>query len=245
MELQRTFDGQLVPTADLPDDIIETQSGQRARRADCFVDCKGRYYLDDEDRYEADAELVHDDIDAHCQATNEYTEHEDYGSNYVYCAVEQLCLYESSVIDDIVEFIEDWADNELKDGEARKIARDILDRIHECDIECHHQYNEYASYAGSGVCIWSCEVGEVESQIELSGYDWADLDDLESILEEYNGDAFLYAFSDYDSETKKHKRRPYVDRGTITYYANPGGAWHFVIPADHIKDAVNDYLEEQ
>ena len=105
-ELQRTFDGQLVPTADLPDDIVTTECGANARRADCFVDLAGRYYLDDEDRYEADAERVHDDIDAHCKGTDEYTEHDDYGSDYAYCALESLPMYEDTVLDDLTEFIE-------------------------------------------------------------------------------------------------------------------------------------------
>lgn len=241
MELQRTFNGQLVPTADLPYDIVETECGARVRRDECFVDLAGRYYLDDDDRREADAERVHEDIDKHCAFTDEYTEHEDYGGNYVHCAVDQLCLYEDTVLDDIVAVINDYAD--LEDGEAQEIAKDILDRIHECDIECHHQYSEYAAWSGSGVCIWSCEVGEVEGQMDLSDYEWSDLDDLEDILKDYLGDACLYASYRYNRETGKHERDSYADRGTITYYTNPGGAWHFVIPDDHIKSAVDDYLE--
>jgi len=241
MELQRTFDGQLVPTAKLPDDQVYTECGGLARRADCFEDLSGHYHLDDEDRREVDAEVVHDAIDSHCKWTEEYTENDDYGYEYAYCALEGLDAQRTE--DEVAEYIEQWAGDELKEGEARALATKVVEEIGDCDIEAHHQYSEYASYSGSGVCIWSCGVGEVEGHMDIADYDWSDLDDLESILEDYNGDAYLYETTVYNRETGKREGRGYNDRGTITYYANPGGAWHFVIPADFIKNIVQEYLE--
>lgn len=242
MELQRTFDGQLVPTADLPDDEIVTECGARMRRADCFVDCKGRYYADDYDRHEADAELVHDAIDAHCQCIEEYTEHDDYADAYVHCALESAC-HDGYARDDLIEFIKDYGEEELRDGEAEKIADDILGNLQGWDVECEHQCSEYASYSGAGVCVWSCAVGEVEGQMDIAEYEWADVDDLELIFEEYRGYASLYEWTTYNKETQRREGNGYLSRGVLTYYANPGGAWHFVIPAESIRDKVNEYLE--
>ena len=67
--------------------------------------------------------------------------------------------------------------------------------------------------------------------------------ELESALASYRGDACLYEHSKYVKDLDGRVSTGYVSRGTITYYANPGGAWHYYIPGSYIKDRVEEYLE--
>lgn len=251
MQLQRYFDGTLKPIRPHIDDIVTASNGESLRRGDALVDSEGNYHATEEDveyaeeEYaEARAERVHDVIDEHCRWTEEYTEHDDYGDGYAYCALEGADT--DTMIDDVTEYIESWAGDELKEGEARKIATDIIERFGDCDIECEHYSSSYAAWHGDGVAIWSCEVGEVEGQIEVSEHEaLAELTDaeLEEALASYRGDACLYEHSKYVKDLDGRVSTGYVSRGTITYYANPGGAWHYYIPGSYIKDRVEEYLE--
>lgn len=251
MQLQRYFDGTLRPIAPHVDDIVTTSDGQQLRRGDALVDSRGEYHATEEDVDYAEeeyreeiAERVHDVIDEHCRWTEEYTEHDDYGDGYAYCAFEGCDP--GDIIDGVTEYIEEWAGEELKEGEARKIATDIVDRLGDCDIECEYYNIEYAAWDGNGVSVWSMAVGECEDQIEVKEHEaLAELTDaeLEAALASYRGDACLYEHTCYDKATGRRVGTGYVSRGTITYHTCPGGAWHYYIPGSYIKDRVEEYLE--
>lgn len=251
MQLQRYFNGTLKPIAPHVDDIVTASDGQQLRRGDAIADSRGKYHSTEEDADYAEeeyreeiAERIHGFIDDHCRWTEEYTEYDDYGDGYAYCALE--CLDVQRTIDDVTEYIGKWAGSELRDGEARAIATDIVERFDGCDIECEHSSSEYAAYSGDGVSIWSMPIGEVEGQFDITDSDvFEGLTDgeIEQALATYNGDAYLYEQSRYDKESGRRVGMGYVSRGTVTYCANPGGAWHYYLPGSYIKDRVNEYLE--
>lgn len=234
--LQRYFDGSTRPVAPHIDDIVECSDGTTMRRADAIKGLNG-YHSNDDDRYESDKEFIHAFIDDHAAWACEYAEHDDYGGEYAYLAQECPSDYAR---DEMIDYITGLADVTVKE------ATDLADELLQADVECQHECNEYASWKGDGVSLFSFSIGEIEHQVDLADTEWYsdyDKDELENILAAYNGDACISCYSRYNKETGKHERGKAVRGNCLTLVVSPGGQWVYYIPGSTIRERVNEYLE--
>jgi len=205
-----------------------------------LTDCRGNVHPSEDSKREADHEIVAEIIDAANKWACDYTEHQDYGDGYVFVALESDSANWNR---NVREWLDSHYDYYLPEYTLRALAGAIVDRIDDCDIEAAHQRNEYASWAGVGCCLFSFAVGEEEEQICLG--DHPELKalhasgGLEGALKAYNGDAYVYQFSHYCAETKTRVEDGHVWDGPhpyVTIIANPGGAWHYVVPEERMEE---------
>lgn len=188
MEMQRLLDGRLVPVGPHRDDIIETEDGEFIRYGDIeYVDCKGRVYRNEDERDEADADIVAEILDAHSEWIDEYVASEDYGAEYIYCVCEDSGYKWKDPVSDWLSENADY-DGELFDS----LVEGILYKLDEFDLELHYSLSDYYSDHNFAVCVDSFGVGEYESQIDVNGCpefeQLADEGRLADALGRYNGD---------------------------------------------------------
>lgn len=151
--MQRTFDGQLLPTAPHPDDIVQTLDGPDLRRAD--VPCwsvDGEAFHDEDNRGEYELELVVSELNNIADWSYEYeTTHPDAGNNYHHLL------------------------GECRENVKRILAAEVyggphLDELVDFAIEyAEPKPGGIYGYTGPGTEIGALEVGEIECQVEYHG----------------------------------------------------------------------------
>jgi hypothetical protein len=231
--MQRTFDGDLVPSAKLPDDLVTcTVTGRELRRADAFHDCNGLPYADEEDRDDINADIVKEIIDSRDAQTVDYVESDDYAEGYIGVVG----------VSEARDRLFDWL---TEKGYSRKDALRLVPQLgHVSNIEVHYQSSEYACYYGRGVALYSLPISEEEAYIELS--DHPELQrlhadgGLEGALARYRGDAYLCERTNWNPVTRKRETIGYVEHDSIRYISSAGGCWHYVVPERLLEDALAD-----
>lgn len=251
----------MVPVGPHRDDIIECSDGTPIRRGDAeFVDCRGVVHSDEDTMNDANDDIVRELLDAHDEWIGEYVSSDDYGDQYVYCAIESNYSFP--------ERVGQWLDDNYTDcpgnpdhpgarpiynGNVRQALIDsIAQEIDEWDLEAHYNHNEYAAYSGDGCCLASFEVGEYESQVDIDSMpELIALNksgDLEGCLEGYTGDLYLYRAGTY-AKSGWTRDGNYVSHGCFTAYSTGWGVWHYVIPESRMKellcDAIVDYCSKK
>lgn len=234
MELQRTFEGDAVPTKRHPADLVVTVEGETLLHRDVKYDCRGGAHCDEDARDEADAEIVKEIIDDIEMACTDYATSDEYAEGYFYLIDEGSAPFER---------IAEWLlDNDLaSNNEANDLATQLYSDV-ESNITVHHQQSEYASYAGQGVCLYSLEIGECEEQVDICSFPEFERlhksGGLEQAIARYHGDAYPYAHTHY--ENRKHVRKGYVRGNCFTLICSPGGCWHYVVSTERLKEALAD-----
>jgi hypothetical protein len=236
MELQRTLDGRVVPVGPHRDDIIETEDGEFIRYGDIeYTDCKGRVYSDEEERDEADADIVAEILNAHSEWIDEYVASEDYGGEYVYMVCEDSGYkWKDPVSDWLTENTD--LDGELFDA----VCEGILYKLDEFDLELNYSQNEYYNGHSFAVCVDSFGVGEYESQIDVNGCpefeELAAEGRLADALGRYNGDLYI-----------NYEGRDLTGRYPCFYGYGGCGSWAFGFSEETMKAAlcaaIVDYCE--
>lgn len=232
--MQKTFDGESVKSARLPDDLVGCVfTGIPIRHADAFYDCEGDPYADDGDRDDADADIVARILDAANEKVCEYVETDDYADGYI-----------SSVYDscDVHDAVVHWLmTNAYSRADAIKLAHkmDVLK-----DIELHFQQSEYASYYGCGVTLYSLSVGDEEGEVRLSEHPELERLDaeggLEAALNRYRGDAYLHDLNKYNPLTNKREHVSFVRNDMVSFTSNASGCWHYVVPESVLVQALKE-----
>lgn len=234
--MQRTFGEPFdmpdtVPTTPHPDDQCEAYDDDGnivfISRKDAYFDTIGRAYTDEAHRDECQEDMDIEDCKECLQnivdAESEYTEHEDYGSNYLDC----IDFYR---LDDAIDEYLGDTEYEDRDKLIKYISRDKC-----LPMECYYQSNEYASYYGSDCCVDSWQVGEIEIQVEISSHsiltDLKERDVLEDILKKVDRDFCI---------SRPHK----FDSNYFYLYDTPGGCWHFVLPSDYINQCIEEFYAD-
>jgi|GEM_PF-4255930 len=176
MELQRTLDGELVPTAAHRDDIVETEDGATMRFGDVeFTDCRGKLYSTEEARDEADIDIVTEILDSQDEWISDYVASDDYGNDYCFVAWEDIRECKKNVGEWLYNTYSDddyYSDRSCFEEHVEKALIDnIIDALDEFDLEPFYHPVEYAPYTGKGCCVGSIEIGEYEEQFEVNYYD--------------------------------------------------------------------------
>jgi len=238
MEKQFMLDGTLVPVGPHRDDRVVCSDGTECARHEALADVNGGLHYYDEDRREANQDIVNELIDACCAGADEYTEHEDYGNGYAHCVRE--CHHNWA------DRIDEWLDGQCVDysGDVRKAMVESIGQLaYDFDeFEAIHCRNEYADYSGEGCCLDSMEIGEIEEQVDIDGVpafvELHEAGELEGHLEDYNGDACLYCNDRYDAASGRRVKTGYVSGNCFSFHTMPGGQWHYVVS----KETMDSYL---
>jgi len=235
------------------EDPIECADGTVRNREDVFFAVDGKAYGTEDERTEAETQLVREVLETSAKWVESYTSGEynnDYGDGYAYVVAES----------DFGHHVQQWVDDyRLDNSEAwddahvKRIAEGIIERIGDRnEFDSKFDSCEYSCYSGSGICLYSLDIGEYEDQIEVSAHDTlADLDSegrLESILGELDRDFCIYRFSHYDPETKDRTYDNYVRHGCLMLTHAPGGQWHYVVSEEnarlYLAEAICDLCRE-
>ena len=268
MKRQKTFGDMgldaTVPASKLADDIVAHIDGAPIRRADAIRDCRGNVHPDEEERHEADVEIVTEELMAQDKWVEEYTNGEyndDYADGYTHIIDE--CSH------DWAARIDEWICDEHGDSYGnmpyhsgirwnkprhdvclQDIISAIRDDLSSDDTEPEYDRSEYSAYSDSGCCLLSVDVGEYEHQIDVNDvpelkvlHEERRLDD---VLDDINCDAYVRR----SKERRRNEETGYYEEvGRETYgvddkypcvmtYHNPGGQWHFVIPHERMVEAM-------
>jgi len=250
--LQRTFDGELVPTAPHPDDRMKCSDDTYIRRGDAFVDCTGNAHRDEDARRDANVDFVTDTLDARAGSACDYAEHEDYGDGYHFLVKEIHTEWKDKVKEWIVDDGADQIDWEEYPRLLNVMVNTVWQKVYDWDNwEAIHESSDFSAYYGGGCCLVSWEVGELEEQISLSNHpglaELHDRGELEGILEEYNGELYISRDDHYDKEQNCRVPAGYVSGykcPDIMGYVNPGGQWHYVVSEENMTDALNEAITE-
>ena len=231
----------VVPTRRHATDLVECSDGAILCHSDVCYDVKGGAHSNEADRDEAEVAIVQDILKSHEEWVDDYTsganDCQDYGEGYAYIASECSDLWPDR--------IREWLDDNGYDYGDRTdaIVDAMCDEIDDWDAE--YSPNEYACYSGSGICLYSLEVGEYEDQVDLSGHDELaelhELGRLEGILGELDREFCLYRSSRWNRETEQREYGDYVSGGSypnITVTFNPGGQWYYVVSEESAKAAL-------
>ena len=242
-DMQRTLDGRLVPVGPHRDDLVECSDGTMIRRGDIeFVDCRGVVHSNEDDKQDANDDIVRELLDAHDEWIGDYVSSTDYGDNYIHLVMESCHSWRNP--------IGEWLDIECPN--LSSVARDIIldalrEAINEFDIEGEYDRSEYSRYHGSGICLDSIEVGEYESQIDIESCpEFIVLHkngELEDCLANYNGDLYISRNGHYDRDAKQWVKTSYVSGGDYPHfygYSNGWGQWHFVISEERINELLSE-----
>lgn len=228
------FDGESVPSARLPDDLVTCVfTGIQISHSDAFYDCEGHPYCDDGDRDDADADIVARILDQANEKVCEYVETDDYADGYI-----SLVTDSDEPQDAVINWLMDQAYSRVDTIElAAKM--DVLK-----GIEVHFQSSEYDAYQGSGIALYSFAVGEEEGELWISEYPQLERLDavggLEAALNRYHGDAYLHAKTVYDNVLRKHVHVSFVRYGCISFTSNASGCWHYVVPESVLVQALKE-----
>jgi hypothetical protein len=256
MEMQRMLDGTVEPVGAHRDDIVVCEDGGDCPRLDAFTDCRGRYYRDEDERDEANNDIVAELLDAESAWCDEYVASDDYGDGYAYIVCEGHHDWDGPIASWLDETYNDgkgWNARPLYGGSvAKALVASIAQLVHDYDdFESKYSRNEYACYSGKGCCISSFGVGEYETQIDIAGRDEFEvLNDegaLEGCLASYNGDLYLHCNDRYDKASGKRVRTGYVSHNTFWGTSGGHGVWHYVVSDDSMEEylcrAIVEYCE--
>jgi hypothetical protein len=271
MEMQKTIFGETVPVTSHRDDVVTCSDGEERKRFDALADCAGEYHADDEARLEANGVIVGDILEAREKASCEYaTENGDYADGYAGIIDERCDGWNDRVhewIDDNYADEYDWVDYDNEDeqpGFVDSIVQSVCEELEgSFDCEPEFDHNEYAAYSGSGCCLDSFDIGEIEEQISINDHpelqalhDAGELDDvLDEVESDYRHD---YTISRQRRRVKNEKTGHYECTGRATYlpydnsadyptfeiYIIPGGQWQFVVSAERMGELVTAAILE-
>lgn len=249
MDKQRTFGesfGQepLVDSRPLPDDTVIASDGQPIRLGDAHIDCRDNPHRTEDECFDANVEIVTEILNNMDEWVTEYcTENTDYPDGYVHIVGETSHEWPS--------IVEEWIRDE--DGDRAgytnygdyldEILQGVLDRIDgEFDIECKYNANEYASWIGSGCCLYSLDIGEYENQVEISS-----IPELQQLHEQRVLDDVLGCVN-CDAYVSRRTYVPDTDYPSLCVYHMPGGQWHYVVPdesmREYLANAIADVARE-
>lgn len=258
-EKQFTLDGRLVPVARHRDDIVECSDGTSCARHEALFDVAGCAHRDDEDKFEANVELVRDILERVVEWSDEYhTGNSDYPNSYGYIVNE--------VSHEWPKRIEEWIRTQCGDYYGRtkydgymddmvKYIRENLDGSFDCEPE--YSANEYSAYSGVDCCLFSLDIGECEEQIDVNSYPELkvlhDSGELDDVLDELDCD---FCISRTYRRVRNEETGYYENVGRKTYnphgsdcpafyvYTMPGGQWHYVVSADRMNELICEYLDD-
>lgn len=226
-EQQRTIPGlglePLVPVGPHRDDIVLCSDGSERPILEAFQDVKGEWHSSEEDRHDAEVEIVSDVLQSVTKWAEQYcTENTDFADGYIHIVDEVSHEWPTR----IRKWLED-NDYEYTDETVDKLC----EQIDIYDVEPVYSRCEYSCHDGSGCNLWGTDIGEHEEQIDISCHDdLAALNDegrLNDLLDHASGD-----FCVGSSRNLKH--------GTFEIYTMPGGRWDFVVPASRMEDLLNE-----
>lgn len=254
MAKQKTFNDMgldaTVPASKLPDDIVAHFDGAPIRRADAILDCKGNAHCDEEERHEADVEIVTEVLMAEDKWVEEYTTGDDYGGEYTYLVNERPDRWPALIEEWICDEHGDSMGHTQFDSHLKDIVSAMCDDIDGDEVEAVYDRSEYATYSGSGCCLDGIEIGEYEHQIDINEiselkalHEDGRLDD---VLDDVNCDAYVSRSQPrrLNKETgryEKHGRETYgtdSDYPCLMTYHSPGGQWHFVVSHERMVEAM-------
>jgi len=254
IEQQKTFGPEfglepVVPVGPHPDDDIICEDGWICKRRDAFVDCKGGLHSNDDDRFDANVTIVTEFFDSVDEWVCEYaTENEDYADGYAHI-VDELSH-------DWPDRVEEWVRDNYGnyygsvDFDLDAVVKSICDELDGCsECEVEYERSDYAAYSGSGCCLFSFDIGEVEEQTDINAHPVLkglhDAGELDDILDHVKSDAYISRSrrrvkneeTGYYEPVGRETYDPYgSDYPDILSYHCPGGQWQFVVPADRMKE---------
>lgn len=247
---QLKLDGSIVPVGPHRDDTVVCSDGTEVVRSEVFVDCAGGAHSSDEDRKDANVAIVTELLDAQEKWYSAYcTENEDFASGYDCIVAEGSHGWKDR--------IEEYLEEENIDYDAALVAF-LIDRLDANDCELKYNRSDYSCYSGPGLCLDSIEIGEQELQIDINNFPELKVlhesGELDDILDCYNGDLYISRSQRrvLNEETGCYEqvgRDTYMPYGDSDYpnmfgYANPGGQWHWVVPADTVNELIREYRLE-
>lgn len=252
IEKQKTFGAVVgmeatVPVKPDPDTLIECSDDTMIRRGDARYDCRGGVHRTDSDAHDANVTIVTEVLDGVDEWVTEYsTENTDYADGYAHIIDELSHLWP--------DLVNEWlCDNyEFESETDDKLVKLICEAL-DGGFDCEPEYNrsEYATYSGSGCCLWGTDIGECEEQIDISNHDELqalhDEGILDDILDDVNCDAYVSrshrrVLNKKTGNYKNVGRETYMpydhdsDYPCLTTYHNPGGRWDWVVSYDRMKE---------
>ena len=254
IEQQRTF-GEIVgldpvvPTRRHPDDLVECSDGSMIAHSEAFYDCNDCPHSNEEDRHEAEVEIVTEILDGVAKWACEYaTENDDYTSGYDHII--------SEVSHEWPELVTDWLDANHNGYATDALVGEVCDGLDgSWDGEWHYNSNEYAAYSGPGCCLWGFDIGEVEEQVDINGHpalkELHDCGRLNDLLDDYNGDLYVSRSRPrvkneetgrYEYVGREHYDQYGSDHPDILGYVCPGGRWDFVVPDERMRELTTEAI---
>lgn len=260
---QRTF-GEIVgmepvvPVSPHVDDIVVTEDGIYAARCDSYADCRGNYHSSDDDRNEADVEIVTEILNNRDEWIREYTTgNDDYADMYAHV----MCEDRASVAHHIREWFDDgdivdMVDGLINDGhielpddtDSWDYAEELVDSlsmnqlsdamIDDCIDMMGYEYegSEYAAYFGEGICLGSFAIDEYENQIDLT------LSDELLELHDQGKLADIVACVDCECHVNMDGYSKDAKYPCIYTYHYPGGQWQFIVDYETAYDIAIEKL---
>lgn len=262
IEKQRTFGSVVgmeskVPTTAHRNDFIQCSDGTLCEAREAFADSKGDYHSDAEVRHESDVTIVTDVLNKVGEWADEYcTENTDYADGYACLIDEDSARWK----DTVGEWVEEHCDEYDLDSDIVESVGEWVFEALEGSYDCEPEYhcNEYATYGGSGCCLASYEVGEVEEHVDIVNHDELQAlhDDsrLDDVLDDVNCDVYVSRSRRREKNEKtghyeqvgRETYMPYersADHPTFEVYTNPGGQWQWVVSEDRMTELVDEALE--
>ena len=259
MEMQRTLDGQLVPTAPHRDDLVECSNGSVCPRHAALFDVTGCAHRTDEERFEGNVAAVRIILEEAEKWSEEYhTGNSDYPTGFGYIVDECKHEWPRAVKNWFIDKGDIYGRTEHDDylDELISYICKELDGGYDCEPE--FGANEYAAYSGPGCCLFSMENGEIEEQLDVNGHEILkalhEARELDDCLDALDRD-FCIGRSQRREKNEETGRYEYVGRKTYMPYAHnskyptfeiytmPGGAWHFVVDAERMEELISEFLD--
>jgi hypothetical protein len=265
-EKQRTFGAavgldKVVPTARHDSDLVECSDGTFMCHADVHYDCKENPHSNDEDRHDADVEIVVDLLNGVDEWVTEYcTKNTDYTSMYDHIVDEDTHYWPHRVGEWIDNTYGDWRGHSKYDDFKDVLVNSICEGL-QGSLDCEPEYhaNEWAAYSGNGCCLWSVDIGEHEEQIDISCFpelqELHDRGDLDDVLDDVNCNVYI-SRSKRRVKNEETGRYEYVGRDTympygrkdnhptFEVYTNPSGQWQFVVSKERMEELLTAAIVE-
>lgn len=211
-----------------------------------YLDCRGNAHPSDEVRHLVDVQSATDMLDEFDKWVCEYhTGNSDYPDGFSHIVSE--CSHEWA------DRIRDWLDKQGTPDWSNKTVDYIIDsicaRLDDFDWEPEYSRNEYDAYHGSGCCLLSIDIGEVEEQVEVNAFPELkalhESGRLDDVLDDVKSDTFVCR----DRRRVKNEETglfEYVGRESYFhgghhadapyFYTNHSvpGQWHFVVSEENM-----------
>ena len=261
-DMQNTIFGELVPTAPHKNDLIDCSDDTVCRHEDTHYDVKGGAHSDADDRLAANVAIVEEILNGVDEWSCDYhTGNGDYPDGYDYIVHEESPNWPDKV--------REWVENEYDEFVNSEFANehsDYMDKLveHICegidDFDVEYNSSNYDCYSGDACCLYSLDIGECEEQIDINCYPELkalhDLRELDDVLDRVNTDCYISRSHKREKNEKtgyyenvgRETYMPYehsADHPTVELYTMPGGIWHFIVPAERMKELVSEFLEER